>query len=185
MLVYLRDGHAQTILRAAKPRQKLQIKLSTSPSHSILTSGQPVPALTLYRQAPGRVATGVPIFKSLVWLDPEKSCRKPDSDPGSSVLEADALTTKPMRWCLCLKTTRPTWTCCVLRSSTRAECVVVLGGGWGFTLRAVVLALDPRENSVRRYLVSPAPQRKKKKVHVLHCHKIEAKFFFCHSCLKH
>ena len=28
--------------------------------------------LTLYRQAPGRVATGVPIFKSLVWLDPGK-----------------------------------------------------------------------------------------------------------------
>ena len=39
------------------------------PSHSILTSGQPVPALTLYHQAPGRVATGVPILKSLVRLD--------------------------------------------------------------------------------------------------------------------
>ena len=71
--------------------------LSTSPSHSILTPGRPVPALTLYRQAPGRVATGVPIFESLVWLDPEKSRRKRDLNPGSSALEADALTTRPTR----------------------------------------------------------------------------------------
>ena len=47
MLVYLRDGSAQIILRAATLRQKLQIKLSTSPSPSILTPGRPVPALTL------------------------------------------------------------------------------------------------------------------------------------------
>ena len=55
-----------TILRAVTLRQRLQIQLSTSPSHSILTPGQPVPALTLQRQAPGRLATGVPILKSLV-----------------------------------------------------------------------------------------------------------------------
>ena len=66
MLVYLRDGSAQTILRAATLRQKLQIQLSTSPSQSILTPGRPVPALTLERQEPGRVATGVPMFKLLV-----------------------------------------------------------------------------------------------------------------------
>ena len=47
MLVYLRDGSAQTILRAATLRQKLQIQRSTSPSHGILTPGRPVPALTL------------------------------------------------------------------------------------------------------------------------------------------
>ena len=47
MRVYLRDGSAQTIVRAATLRQKLQIQLSTSPSHSILTPGRPVPALTL------------------------------------------------------------------------------------------------------------------------------------------
>ena len=41
-------------------------QLSTSPSHSILTPGRPVPALTLRGQAPGRVATRVPIFESLV-----------------------------------------------------------------------------------------------------------------------
>ena len=40
MRVYLRDGSTQTILHAATLRQKLQIKLSISPSHSILTPGQ-------------------------------------------------------------------------------------------------------------------------------------------------
>ena len=43
MRVYLRDRSAQTILRAATLRQKLQTKLSIPPSHSILTPGQPVP----------------------------------------------------------------------------------------------------------------------------------------------
>ena len=64
--MYLRDGSAQTILRAATLRYKLQIQRSTSTSHSILTPGRLVPALTLQRQAPGRVATGVSMFKSLV-----------------------------------------------------------------------------------------------------------------------
>ena len=35
-------------------------------SHSILAQGQPVPALTLQRHAPGRAATGKSILKSLV-----------------------------------------------------------------------------------------------------------------------
>ena len=65
---------------------------------SPLTLGQPVPALTLLRQAPGRVATGVLIFKSLVWLQ-EKSQHKRDSNPGSSALEVDAETTRPTRQC--------------------------------------------------------------------------------------
>ena len=51
MLVHLKGGSAQTSVRAATLRQKLQIKLSVSPSHSILTPGQPVPALTLERLA--------------------------------------------------------------------------------------------------------------------------------------
>ena len=74
--------------------------LSTSPSRRtcILTPGRPVLRLTLYRQTPGRVVTGVPIFKPLVWLDPEKSRRKRDSNPGSSALEADTVTTRPTRW---------------------------------------------------------------------------------------
>ena len=58
----------------------------------------------VYCQVPGRVATGVPIFKSLVWLDPEKARRKRDVNPGSFTLEADALTTRPMRRSLRAKT---------------------------------------------------------------------------------
>ena len=59
-------GRVYSLLRAATVRQKLPTTLSISPSHSILTPGQPVPALTLQRQVPGRTETGVPIFKSLV-----------------------------------------------------------------------------------------------------------------------
>ena len=47
MVVDLRDGAAHTAGRAATLRQKLHIKLAVSLSHSILTPGQPVPALTL------------------------------------------------------------------------------------------------------------------------------------------
>ena len=46
-MLYLRDGSGQTIIRAAALRWKLQITLSTSPSLSILTPGQPVPLLLL------------------------------------------------------------------------------------------------------------------------------------------
>ena len=100
MLVYLRDGSAQTILRAATLRKKLQIQLSTSPSHSILTPDRPVPALTLYRQAPGRVAHWSANFKSLVWFDPEKFRRKRDSNSGPSAPEVDASIARPTRQCL-------------------------------------------------------------------------------------
>ena len=41
----------------------------------------PVPALTLHRQAPGRVVTTVPIFKSLVWLDPHPTHSPPSPPP--------------------------------------------------------------------------------------------------------
>ena len=54
-IVYLRDRSAQTSVRIATLRQKLPITFSISPSHSLLTLGQPVPSLTLYCQAPGRV----------------------------------------------------------------------------------------------------------------------------------
>ena len=43
-----------------------------------------------------RVATGVPILKSLVRLDPEKiATQMRESNPESAALEADVLTTKP------------------------------------------------------------------------------------------
>ena len=47
ILLCLRDGPALTIIQAATLKQKLRIKLSISPSHSIRTPGQTVPALTL------------------------------------------------------------------------------------------------------------------------------------------
>ena len=47
MLVYLWDGSAHKIVRAATLRWELQIELPISPGHSILTPGQPVPALAL------------------------------------------------------------------------------------------------------------------------------------------
>ena len=68
MRVYLRNGSAQTSVRAATLRYKLQVKLSTSPSHTILTLGQPFPTLTLQRQAPGRVARCNAYFLSH-WYD--------------------------------------------------------------------------------------------------------------------
>ena len=47
MLVYHINRSAHTSVHAATLKQKLLIKLSISPSHSMLTPGQPVPALTL------------------------------------------------------------------------------------------------------------------------------------------
>ena len=41
-------------------------------------------------------------MKSLVSLDPEKSRRERDSNPVSAALEADALTTRPTRRCVCV-----------------------------------------------------------------------------------
>ena len=47
MQAYLRDGSAQTIVRATTLRKDLQIKFAVSPSHSLLTLGQLVPVQTL------------------------------------------------------------------------------------------------------------------------------------------
>ena len=79
--MYLRDGSAQTILRAATG--------PTSPSADPITPGAwqgshwsanfEVTAMTRPRK--------------------KKSRRKRDSNPGSSALEADALTTRPTRRC--------------------------------------------------------------------------------------
>ena len=72
-LVYLGDGSAQTIVRAATPRQKVQIKLAISPSRGILTPVQPVPAMALMSQAPGREK---PLECQLLkhWYDPTWKC---------------------------------------------------------------------------------------------------------------
>ena len=47
-------------------------------------TGPTSPSADPIRQAPGRVATGVPIFKSLVWLDPEKIPALAGFEPGTS-----------------------------------------------------------------------------------------------------
>ena len=105
MLVCLGDRSAQTIVCAATLRQKLQIKLSISPSHSILTLRKPVPALTLQHQMPGSVACGVPIFRSLVQLSWEKDTElKQESNPGLLLSRHDAF---PLgQWC---STFRGSW----------------------------------------------------------------------------
>ena len=60
--MHLRDGSAKTVVRAATLQQKLQNKLSVL---QYTDTGPTNPALTLECQAPGRVATGVPVVKSL------------------------------------------------------------------------------------------------------------------------
>ena len=56
---------------------------------SILTPGQPVPALTLKRQGPGRVASSVPIFKWPERLDLENApWAKRVSIPGLSLVRS-------------------------------------------------------------------------------------------------
>ena len=82
--MYLRDGSAQTIVRAAKLRQKLQIKLATSPSHSIRPAWQ-------------GSHWSAKIFKSGIDSTPKNSRHERDSNPGSFALEADSLTTRPTR----------------------------------------------------------------------------------------
>ena len=46
---------------------------------------------------PGRVATGVPMFKSLVWLDPEKIPPQAGFEPGIFRSLGGCLTTRPTR----------------------------------------------------------------------------------------
>ena len=96
MLVYLRDGSAQTIVCASTPRQVADQTFRLTQSQYTDT-GPTSPSTDPKIQAPGRVAIGVPIFNSLVWLNPEKSWWKRDSNPGSSALEADTLTTRLTR----------------------------------------------------------------------------------------
>ena len=51
----------------------------------------------IYRHAPGWVATGVPMFKSLVWLDPEKIPVQAGIEPGIFRSRGGRLTTRPAR----------------------------------------------------------------------------------------
>ena len=64
-----RPASAGTISHAATLKQKLQIKLASLPSHSILILGNTTPSLTLWCQPSGRVAANIPSFLSLAWHD--------------------------------------------------------------------------------------------------------------------
>ena len=66
------------------PQYKLQIKLATSPNHSILTPGKPDIAPIPECQISGKVATGILILKSQVLLTLGLNHRSP-------VVEADSL----------------------------------------------------------------------------------------------
>ena len=81
-------------------RYTLRIKLFISSSHSILKPGQPVPELILLRQAPGRVATGIPMFEATGVTRPGKiSTAIAGIEPRSAALGADTFTTWPTRRC--------------------------------------------------------------------------------------
>ena len=102
MLVYLRDGPAQTIVRAATQIQTLEIKLSISPSHSILTPGQPGTWQGSLWSAnfefagmslPGKIPAqeGIAIAEGL-------QCGVPPLSDVSSALQGDTITERPLRW---------------------------------------------------------------------------------------
>ena len=69
MLVYLRGrscSDKRTRCHTEVEVEDRKLFFFISPSRSILTPGLPVPALTLYHQAPGRVATEAPVVRLLV-----------------------------------------------------------------------------------------------------------------------
>ena len=90
MLVYLRDRFALTFVHASTMRQKLQIKLAISPTHSLLTPGQPILAMTLYCQVPRRVTTRATILTGTT-RHGKSPTGKAGFDCGSATLKAYAL----------------------------------------------------------------------------------------------
>ena len=91
LLMYLRGGSAQTVAHAAALRNKLQIKLCyLAKSQYIDTTSTSLSPDAV----PGRVATGVPIFKSMIMTPPRKRSR-------STTLQADALPLAQW-WCFVL-----------------------------------------------------------------------------------
>ena len=94
--VYLREGSASTMVRAATLRQKVHIKLAVSSAHSILTPGQGARTLILQPQASDMVETRV---NHLRVTDRTRQ----GSDPGISCTRGGRLTTWPPGRC-CLHT---------------------------------------------------------------------------------
>ena len=92
------QGRSCFIVRAATLRQKLPIKLSISPRRSILTTGQPDTALTLYLQAPGRVGQWITnLYVTGSTRPRERSTLKAGVKARPAFLDAVALTTRPTR----------------------------------------------------------------------------------------
>ena len=91
MLVYLRDGSAQTTVRSATLRQKLQIKLAVSTSHSVLTPGRPVPITPDSWQ-------GSQLFSQWYDMTWRKDPRpKLESNPALPLSRSDVFTGRPRR----------------------------------------------------------------------------------------
>ena len=92
MLVFFLNGFAQKSVGGARLRQKLQIKLSISLSHSILTLVQPVPVLTLW--VPG-TWQGSHLSAKFEVTDMtqtgKRSTTKVGIEPRSAALDVDAL----------------------------------------------------------------------------------------------
>ena len=57
----------KAVVWTAALRKELRISLAVLPNQIVLTPGRPVPAPTLYRQAPGSAATGVSALRQ--WYD--------------------------------------------------------------------------------------------------------------------
>ena len=98
MQVYLRDGSAQTILRTATLRQKLQTFHLTRSQYT--DTGPTSPSTDPITPSAWQGSHWDANFEVTCMSRPrKKSRRKRESNPGSSALEADALITRPTRRC--------------------------------------------------------------------------------------
>ena len=104
-----RIGSAQTILRAATLRQKLQIERSSSPQSQYTDTGPTSPSADPITPGAWQGSHWSANFEVTGMTRPRKKSRhKRDSNPGSSALETDALTTRPTRRCADRQTDRQT-----------------------------------------------------------------------------
>ena len=95
MRVYLRDGFAQTIAHTETEVADRTFHLTQSQYTDTEPTSPSTDPIT-----PGAWQDSHWILKSLHGMTRprEKSRRKRDSNPGSSAVEADALSTRPTRW---------------------------------------------------------------------------------------
>ena len=95
MLVYLRDGFAWAQLYILPHWESGRAHFCLTQSQYTDT-GPTSPSTGPIMLASGRAATGVPFFKSLVWLNQKNPHGESGNQtPGSAALEAEALSTRP------------------------------------------------------------------------------------------